>query len=238
MNCLLLNPEDLTAPGRARITGRRFQQLKTVIRAEVGKRCKVGLRDGCLGFGTICSMGPDSAELEFVCDVPPPPPSPISLIIALPRPKSFTKVLHAAVEQGVKRIWFISSFKVEKSYWNAPRLMQDAVEEEVTLALEQCCDPVSPRIEFRRAFKPFLEDEVPGLLVGTDAFLGDPAGTEPVPSKVSRPTILAIGPEGGFTDYENGKFREAGFRSVSLGARVLRSEFAAAALLGRMNPDC
>jgi len=183
-------------------------------------------------------MDGESAELEFLCETPPPPPSPVSLIIALPRPKSFTKVLHAAVEQGVKQIWFIASFKVEKSYWNAPRLAPDAVEEEVTLALEQCCDPVSPRIAFRRAFKPFLEDEVPALIQGADAFLGDPAGTEPVPCKVARPAFLAIGPEGGFTDYENGKFREAGFRSVSLGKRVLRSEFATAALLGRMNPDC
>ncbi|UJF35058.1 16S rRNA (uracil(1498)-N(3))-methyltransferase [Paenibacillus hexagrammi] len=39
--------------------------------------------------------------------------------------------------------------------------------------------------------------------------------------------LLAVGPEGGFTEQEIKQAEEAGFRSVSLGARILRTETAA-----------
>jgi RsmE family RNA methyltransferase len=41
----------------------------------------------------------------------------------------------------------------------------------------------------------------------------------------------ALGPEGGFTDGEIGRFRSAGFSVASLGARVLRVETAVPAAL-------
>ncbi|TXK84093.1 16S rRNA (uracil(1498)-N(3))-methyltransferase [Paenibacillus sp. N3.4] len=39
--------------------------------------------------------------------------------------------------------------------------------------------------------------------------------------------LIAVGPEGGFTEQEIKQAEEAGFRSVSLGARILRTETAA-----------
>lgn len=39
--------------------------------------------------------------------------------------------------------------------------------------------------------------------------------------------VIAVGPEGGFTEQEIKQAEEAGFRSVSLGARILRTETAA-----------
>ncbi|MEW9701584.1 16S rRNA (uracil(1498)-N(3))-methyltransferase [Paenibacillus sp. SI8] len=39
--------------------------------------------------------------------------------------------------------------------------------------------------------------------------------------------LIAVGPEGGFTEQEIRQAEEAGFRSVSLGARILRTETAA-----------
>jgi 16S rRNA (uracil1498-N3)-methyltransferase len=44
-----------------------------------------------------------------------------------------------------------------------------------------------------------------------------------------QPVILAIGPEGGWTQREFNTFEQAGFISVSLGTRILRSETAAIA---------
>lgn len=53
-------------------------------------------------------------------------------------------------------------------------------------------------------------------------------------SRPMLPVALAIGPEGGFTAREIEVAREAAFRVVSLGPRVLRSETAAAAGLAAM----
>ena len=46
--------------------------------------------------------------------------------------------------------------------------------------------------------------------------------------------ILAIGPEGGFVEYEVEKFMKAGFEGVHLGERILRVETAVTALLARL----
>ena len=43
--------------------------------------------------------------------------------------------------------------------------------------------------------------------------------------------IVAVGPEGGWSDYELRMFEAAGFRRVSLGPRVLRTDTAVVALL-------
>ena len=48
------------------------------------------------------------------------------------------------------------------------------------------------------------------------------------------PLVLAVGPEGGFNDFENQLLERAGLTPVSLGRRVLRTEFALAALLTRL----
>jgi len=48
-------------------------------------------------------------------------------------------------------------------------------------------------------------------------------------------TVLLIGPEGGFSDYEVQLLSEAGATAVTLGQRVLRTEFAVSALLAKLS---
>ena len=52
----------------------------------------------------------------------------------------------------------------------------------------------------------------------------------PVPDEA----VLAIGPEGGWIDAELGSFERAGFRTIDLGPRILRTETALAALVGKL----
>jgi hypothetical protein len=47
----------------------------------------------------------------------------------------------------------------------------------------------------------------------------------------SRSLVIAVGPEGGFTDAEEGLLREAGAVAVSLGPHILRIETAAESAL-------
>ncbi|HAS54023.1 MAG TPA: 16S rRNA (uracil(1498)-N(3))-methyltransferase, partial [Nitrospiraceae bacterium] len=51
---------------------------------------------------------------------------------------------------------------------------------------------------------------------------------------VDRPVTLAIGPEGGFVEYELDRLLSCGFRSVAMGRRILTVESAVPALLGRL----
>ena len=234
MNLLLLGPGDFLPDGTARITGRRFRQLDEIIKAAPGKLCKAGVMGGPVGSAEILAMGADHAELRFTPHGAPPPPLGVILCCALPRPLTFSKVIHSAVTCGVKRICFFHSAKVEKSYWQSSRLADEFIREEVTLALEQCADTVFPEISFHRKFRKFVEDELPAIVPEKALrIFGSPSADAPVPAGAARDgeVALAIGPEGGFNDFEEQDLREHGFSGVTLGARILRSEFAVNAFL-------
>jgi 16S rRNA (uracil1498-N3)-methyltransferase len=53
----------------------------------------------------------------------------------------------------------------------------------------------------------------------------------PLPQERSKLVVLAIGPEGGWTEEETGQALESGFVPVTLGPRILRAETAALAAL-------
>jgi RsmE family RNA methyltransferase len=91
-----------------------------------------------------------------------------------------------------------------------------------------------PKIEFRRRFKPFAEDEIPGIITGVLPLLAHPGSEKPFPHQVKQKTVLAIGPEGGFTDYETELLTKKGFEPVSIGERILRVEYAVAACIGKL----
>ena len=229
MNLLLFEPEDFLPDGTAEISGRRLRQLREVIKAEPGKLCKAGLLGGRLGRAELLSIDADRARFRFEPTHEPPPPLDATLLCALPRPLTFAKVIHSAVTCGVKKLHFFHSAKVEKSYWQSSKLAPEAIRGEVILALEQCADTVMPEIFFHRRFRPFIEDEVPTFTPdGAVRIFGSPGAVDPVPVGVAKQAhvVLAVGPEGGFNDFEEERLKSSGFRPVTLGRRILRSEFA------------
>lgn len=234
MNLLLFEPEEVMADGTATVSGRRLRQLREVIKAAPGKLCKAGVVGGRIGHAELLSIDAEQARLRFSPEQEPPPPLRVTLLCALPRPLTFAKVIHSAVTCGVKQIHFFHSAKVEKSYWQSSKLAPETIRQEVVLALEQCADTIMPEIFFHRRFRAFVEDEAP-TLCPDDAVrvFGSPGATETVPFGIAKhaPVVLAVGPEGGFNDFEEGAWKNAGFRAVTLGRRILRSEFAVNALL-------
>ena len=156
---LLLQKEDFVSENQAVITGRRFERLKDFIHIEVGKQLKSGIRNGLCGTAEVIAIASDRVTVDFSAASQPPPPPPLTLVIALQRPQTFGKVIHSAVSMGIKKIHFIHTFKVEKSYWQSSRLLPENLNEEITLAMEQAADPVEPELFFHRRFKIFADDE-------------------------------------------------------------------------------
>ncbi|MDA8433900.1 MAG: 16S rRNA (uracil(1498)-N(3))-methyltransferase [Nitrospiraceae bacterium] len=235
MNLILLFETDFSGEGhRVRLGGRRLGHLRDVHRAAVGDELCVGLAGGLIGTGRVVSLDSDAAEMEVRFDRSPPPPLPVTLILALPRPKYFRRVLFTVSALGVKRIFVVNSYRVEKSYWQSPFLGRPQVEKQLVLGLEQARDTVMPEVLFRPLFKPFVEDELPSIVRGTLPLLADPHAGEPFPRAVTGPVTLAIGPEGGFIPYETAKLLSAGFAAARLGERILNVEAAVPALLSRL----
>lgn len=208
--------------------------MREIHRAETGDTLKVGLLGGSMGSGRVMLLDSQCLELDLTLDQPPPPKLPLTLVLALPRPKVLNRVLASATSLGVARIYLINAWKVEKSYWKSPRMSEANLLEQRILGLEQARDTILPELHFRRLFRPFAEDELPGLTQDTVALVGHPGSIVPCPRQSPGPITLAVGPEGGWIEAELASLQAAGFRPVDLGPRILRTETAVATLVGRL----
>ena len=238
MNLALLFDEDFIAPDRAILRGRRLAHLHSVIKIVAGDTVPVGHEGGQMGTGEVVRLTDTEAELQVTLDQPPPAPLPLTLVLAMPRPKMFRRILQTCAALGVKDLWLINSYKVEKSFWQTPWLSDQQVRENLTLGLEQSKDTLMPRVQIRKLFKPFVEDELPSLVAGRKALVAHPGTSTPCPTHLNQPTVLCIGPEGGFTDYEVAKLEDAGCQGVHLGPRILRVETAVPVLVSRLFDAC
>ncbi|MDX1633319.1 MAG: 16S rRNA (uracil(1498)-N(3))-methyltransferase [Marinobacter sp.] len=234
MNLALLFDEDFIGPDRVRLTGRRRAHLATVLKAAEGDRIPVGRVNGELGEGLVTAQDEDAVELAVTLTQPPPDPLPLTLVLAMPRPKMFRRVLQTVASLGVKDIWLINAYKVEKSFWQTPWLSEASLRENLVLGLEQARDTRMPRVQIRKLFKPFAEDELPALMTERPGLVAHPGTETPCPVHLNAPATLCIGPEGGFIPYEVDKLVAAGGRSVHLGRRILRVETAVPVLVGRL----
>ncbi len=234
MNLILLEPADFIDAERVVLRDRRLAHLREVHRAEAGETLRVGRLGGEMGEGRLLRLDSASAELQVRFDQPPPPKLPITLLLALPRPKMLRRVLQTVATMGVPRLVLLNSYRVEKSFWQTPFLDPAAIREQLILGLEQARDTVLPEVIIEKRFKPFVEDRLPQLAVGSLGLVGHPGDFPHCPRAVERPVTLAIGPEGGWIPYEVEKLAEAGLTPVQLGERILRVETAVSALLARL----
>jgi|TARA_R100000049_G_C1948624_1_gene94944 RsmE family RNA methyltransferase len=234
VNLLLLEAADFVAADRVVLRDRRLTHLHEVHRAEAGECLRVGLLGGQMGQGQLLRLDATEAELKIELQQTPPAKLPVTLLLALPRPKMLRRVLQTVASMGVPKLVLLNSYRVEKSFWQTPFLEPQAIREQLLLGLEQARDTVLPEVIIEKRFKPFVEDRLPQLVAGTRGLVGHPGDYPTCPRALSEPVTLAIGPEGGWIPYEVEKLTEAGLQPVQLGDRILRVETAVSALLARL----
>jgi len=235
MNLILLFPDDFVDnASRVRLQGRRLRHVLAVHRASINDELCVGLSGGRIGTGRVTRLSESVLEMQVSLSKTPPPELPVTLVLALPRPKVLRRVLRSVSAMGVKRIILLNSSRVEKSFWQSPFLGEAMLNEQMILGLEQARDTILPEITLRPLFKPFVQDELPTLINGTIPLVAHPAASASCPRNIRNPVTLAVGPEGGFIPYEIESLIACGFSAVHLGDRILSVETAVPALLSRL----
>lgn len=236
MNLILLSPDDLEVEGFARVRDpRRLDHLREVHRARRGDQLTLGIEGGCIGRGELLSL--DAQEARFAIDdldQAPPPALPVHLVLALPRPRMLARTLEHATALGVKHITLLHSRRVEKSYWQSPELADDKIRHHLVLGLEQARDTRLPDVRLAKGFRSFVEDSLPALLKERRGLVAHPGMPDACPRGLTAPTLLLVGPEGGFINWEIEKLLAAGCKGIHLGPRILRVETAVTALLARL----
>lgn len=234
MNMVLLFDHDFYAADKVRLKDRRVQHIKQIQRAKSGSTLEVGLLNGSKGLGQITRMEANTIEMEVTLNTASAPPLPLTLILALPRPKMLRRIISTITTLGIKKLVLINSYRVEKSYWQSPALSTENIHQYIHLGLEQAKDTIPPTIAMCKRFKPFVEDTLPELIQGTIPLVAHPKAEEACPDNLPRQVTLAVGPEGGFIPYEIEKLELSGFSSIHLGPRILTVETAIPVLAAKL----
>ena len=238
MNLILFAADELDRD-RLLLRDRRAAHIREILGE---KECfRVGEINGKIGRGRVVRIDKDVVELAVRLDSAAPPKAGIDLILALPRPIMLKRIIYQAAVLGVGHIYLIRSRRVEKSFFQASLLEESKLREVLLLGLEQAVDTRLPQVSVHQRFKPFVEDIVPNiewenrLLAHPDTkkTFAQLAG-QGLSGKGNR-LVAAIGPEGGWIDYEVGKFQEQGFQVLNMGPRILRVDTAVVALLAQLH---
>ncbi len=240
MNRILFEPGELGADGCVTFGGVRAEHVLTVLHGEVGQTLKTGVVDGPIGTGVIERIDGETVTVRCAHDREAPKPW-IDLVLAPPRPRAMKRLLPQLASMGVGRIVLVGAAKVEKAFWGAQLLKEEVYRPLLVDGLMQAGTTALPTIQIERAFGRWLEggrfEEQFGGQKDRIVAHPDALATNRGPLVAGRP-VLAIGPEGGWTDDEVTRLEAHGFRRMSLGPRILRTDTAAIALLARLMPVC
>ena len=230
MNLVLLKPTELAS--EVTLQDRRAVHLQTVIQPEPETRVKVGVESGLCGTAKVLASSATGITLgEFELTNTPPAKLPVTLVMALPRPKVLRRVVKTLTALGVDQLVFIHACRVEKSFWQSPLL--EKIDEFVTEGLEQSLDTVRPSVEFHTRFRPFVEDHLSSFMVHRKGIVAHP-GPFAAPEKTTSGHTLVVGPEGGWVDFEVNLLQKNGCELVSLGPRIQYTETAVSYLIGSL----
>jgi len=167
----------------------------------------------------------------------------VILIAALIKEQRWDPLLQRCTELGVRSVWPVSSERsivrlerkdIEKKKGRWHDILQMAAEQSEGLFIPKLenvflgvSEIESVLNQYPDALKILLMERGEDRMV-LKQILRDHRSN---PEKAKQPIIMAIGPEGGWSDAEAQQFQQMGFHFASLGARILRSDTAAMAAM-------
>jgi RsmE family RNA methyltransferase len=236
MNLMLVESGESQADGTVTVTGRRAAHAFSVLQLEAGDSIAFGVRDGPLKQGAVIACTAEKLVLQSLSEQPPPPKLDLWLVLAMPRPKAFKRILASVASLGINHLALVNAARVEKSYFDSKVLDTAFVQSHLDLGLEQAKDTVSPTVRVFERLKPFVEDVLNTWSPAHAVKLLPHPKVETLPPVPPRetPLVVAIGPEGGWVPFEVELFERHHFRAVSFGPRVLRTEVAIPAIVGAL----
>jgi 16S rRNA (uracil1498-N3)-methyltransferase len=230
-------PREPQGDGTIRLSGEDYHYLIRVRRLAAGEAFPALLPGGAETLVRVCSV--DGGVLTGVCgpageaDGPPNLP-PIFLFQALPKGGKMDLIVRQAAEGGVAEIVpFVSEHSVSRPGGGAgnrlgrwDRIVKEARQQSGSRTATAVRPPLD--LEGLSAYWEELRGRYPkalGLL-----FHQSPLEQASLHSYLSinpEIVVLVIGPEGGFSPAEVSRFLAAGFKPLTMGDTVLRTETAA-----------
>jgi RsmE family RNA methyltransferase len=235
VNLIILHGPELDPAGQARIGGRRAAHLLTELKVTPGQTVRVGLLDGRLGTGSVTSADDGAVTLRCVFEDATPPRPRVDLLLALPRPKVMRRLWAQLAALGVGQIVLTNAARVERNYFDTHVLDEAFYRPLLIEGLQQARDTRLPAVSVHRQFKVLVEDHLDDLCGNGLRLAADHRAKSSLADSArhheGRRVLLAIGPEGGWNEFELNLLQDHGFTPAALGPRPLRVDTACVALL-------
>jgi 16S rRNA (uracil1498-N3)-methyltransferase len=220
---------------RAYMTDEAAHHLARVLRAQKGQIYE--LSDGVrVRLARIESVARDRVEFVLLDEVPAHHPSvETTLLLSIVKFEAFEWALEKATELGVSRIAPLAASRSEKALVAAAAkraerwktILLEASQQSRRVNIPVLEPASSPAEQFRR--------QTDGLRTLLSEQAEAPSLKTVLSATHHARAVLAIGPEGGWTDAEIEGARGAGFCEASLGKLILRTETAVVVALAIMN---
>jgi RsmE family RNA methyltransferase len=235
VNLILLDAREVGDDGVVRLSDRRAAHLRSVMKVAPEHEVRVGVLDGVRGIGTVTSVTDHIIELRCAFEDTVAPRPAIDLLLALPRPKVMRRLWAQLAALGVGQIIVTNAARVERDFFDAHVLTPECYGPLLIEGLQQARDTRLPLVSIHRQFKVLVEDQLDRLFPDGQRVVAHPGcATSMADARRNRGDerlLLAVGPEGGWNEFELRLLAAHGFQSVGMGPRTLRSDTACIALL-------
>jgi 16S rRNA (uracil1498-N3)-methyltransferase len=236
VNLVLIESDEVNIAGQVTLADARAVHLLDVLGVTPGTSVRVGLADGPLGTAVVTGVGPRAVSLRCTFEPTPPPRPAIDLLLALPRPKVLRRLWAQLAALGVGQIILTNAARVERNYFDSHVLQPTSYRPLLIEGLQQARDTSVPRVSVHRQFRILVEDRLDALTDARLRLVAHPHSgarlRDTLADRGASPVLLAVGPEGGWNDFELALLESRGFQSIGLGARTLRVDTACVVLLG------
>jgi len=236
VNLILLSLAEIADHGRVLVSDARAVHLRAVLKVLPGDAVRVGVIDGAFGVGTVVAVTPEQVELRCAFDWEVPTRPRVDLLLALPRPKVMRRLWAQLAALGVGQVILTNAEKVERDYFDS-HVLQDAGYRPLLIeGLQQARDTRLPVVSIHKRFKVLVEDDLDALCPHMRRIVAHPGGETSIARALSTAgeserVLVAIGPEGGWNDFELDLLDAHGFTRVGMGPRTLATTTACIALL-------
>ena len=231
-------PKESVKDNSIYITGKEAHHILDVMRLKISDEIVVFDGTGNEYIGVVKEASRKSLSLEIIETRKSPHMEiyTVTLIQAIPKKEKMDYIIEKATELGVSRIMPVMTARTVPD-WNEEKKAKAAARwRKISLeAAKQCgrldIPDIAPVMDFKKAFSAAMD----GLKL--IAALADEAIKlkDALKSCSVGGIVIAVGPEGDFTSEEIELAAKAGFKTVSLGPRVLKSDTAGLAVLAIIN---
>ena len=215
--------------------GEAAHHLGRVLRAQIGQRYE--LSDGQrVWLGEIASVGRDRIQFALVEELSAVQPSlDITLLLAVVKFDAFEWAVEKATELGVSTIVPLAAERSEKALIAAAAKRAERWKKILLEASQQSRRVRVPVLAELAKPESAFASHKDGLRVMLSERATASRMRKVVQGQRAEKAILAIGPEGGWTDAEFATGKSSGFLEASLGRLILRTETAVVAALASLN---